>query len=301
MRDRRNKNRNNAFSKRNKDNNVSEGFRKPLNRKGPRIGKSRVKPQNHKIAGGVGEHEKHREQDLKSGPVRLNKYIANAGICSRREADTYINAGVVKVNGKVVTEMGYKVKPSDKVEFEGQVIKNESKVYLVLNKPKGFISAVSSENGEPTVIDIVKNSCSQRIYPVGRLDKATTGVLLLTNDGDLTKKLTHPSGNVKKVYQVGLDKPLTKADMEKLVTGIVLEDGAIHADEIAYSDMDDKRKVGVELHSGRNRIIRRMFEHLGYTVKKLDRVYFAGITKKNISRGRYRFLTEKEISFLKMK
>ncbi len=212
-----------------------------------------------------------------------------------------IKAGVVKVNGKVVTEMGYKVKPSDRVEFEGEIIKNEAKIYIVLNKPKGFISAVSSDRGESTVIDIVKNCCTQRIYPVGRLDKATTGVLLLTNDGDLTKKLTHPSSNIKKVYQVGLDKPLTKADMERLVKGIVLEDGEIHLDEIAYTNIDDKTKVGVELHSGRNRIIRRMFEHLGYTVKKLDRVYFAGITKKDVPRGKYRFLTEKEISFLKMK
>ncbi len=277
--------------------------RRHTTKRGPRIGKSRIKDDSTKRFSSqkYNEGSKQQEQDLKSGSVRLNKYIANSGICSRREADTYITAGVVKVNGKVITEMGYKVKPGDKVEFEGERIKNESKIYLILNKPKGFISAVSSEKGEPTVIDIVKRCCTQRIYPVGRLDKATTGVLLLTNDGDLTKKLTHPSSNIKKVYQVGLDKPLTKADMERLVKGVVLEDGEIHVDEIAYTNMDDKTKVGVELHSGRNRIIRRMFDHLGYTVKKLDRVYFAGITKKDVPRGKYRFLTEKEISFLKMK
>ena len=240
------------------------------------------------------------EPELKSGPIRLNKYIANSGICSRREADTYIVAGVVKVNGKVITEMGYKVQAYDKVEFEGQIIKNEAKVYIVLNKPKAIISAVSDERGERTVIEIVKNCCSERLYPVGRLDKPTTGVLLITNDGDLTKKLTHPSSNIKKIYQVGLDKPLTKADMDKLVAGITLEDGEIHADEVSYIDLDDKKKIGVELHSGRNRIVRRMFEHLGYNVRKLDRVYFAGITKKNVKRGMWRYLSDKEVSFLKM-
>lgn len=279
---------------------------------GLRVGKTRIKPKKDakKKYGeggnsgpktrGIKKDYPKKEPEMKSGPIRLNKYIANSGICSRREADSYINAGVVKVNGTIVTEMGYKVEPYDKVEFEGQVLKNEAKVYIVLNKPKAVISAVTDERGERTVIDIVKNSCSERLYPVGRLDKPTTGVLLITNDGDLTKKLTHPSSNIKKIYQVNLDKDLTKADMDKMVTGLELEDGEIHADEVSYIDLDDKKKIGVELHSGRNRIVRRMFEHLGYNVRKLDRVYFAGITKKNVPRGTFRHLSEKEISFLKM-
>ena len=302
-----------ATSKRNTNNPDSKSVQKPLHKAhGPRIGKSKIKTTdskttkdtNRKFYGKKTQRPdlstSKNESELKTGPIRLNKYIANSGICSRREADTYINAGVVKVNGKIVTEMGYKVQPYDKVEFEGQVIKNEAKVYIVLNKPKAVISAVSDERGERTVIDIVKNCCSERLYPVGRLDKPTTGVLLITNDGDLTKKLTHPSSNIKKIYQVGLDKPLTKSDMDKLVSGLVLEDGEIHADEVSYIDLDDKKKIGIELHSGRNRIVRRMFDHLGYNVRKLDRVYFAGITKKNVSRGTWRFLSEKEINFLKM-
>ncbi|MBN2667794.1 MAG: rRNA pseudouridine synthase [Bacteroidales bacterium] len=295
--------------KRNSNSESTENNDRPQKRtSGPRVGKTNVfksesnKPYKAKTYNKPfdnGKKKTYREEPG-SGPVRLNKYIANSGICSRREADTYITAGVVKVNGKIITELGYKVNPYDKVEFEGQIIKNEAKVYVVLNKPKDTISAVTSDRGESTVVDIVSNCCNERIYPVGRLDKATTGVLLLTNDGDLTKKLTHPSKNIKKIYQVSLDKPLTKADMEKLAEGIVLEDGEIHADEISYIDLDNKAKVGVELHSGRNRIVRRMFEHLGYRVKKLDRVYFAGITKKNVPRGKWRFLSEKEIGFLKM-
>ncbi len=260
----------------------------------PSYSRDGFKPRSHSAS------KSKTNESPKSGLIRLNKYIANSGICSRREADTFISAGVVKVNDKIVTELGYKVQPYDKVEFEGQVIKNEAKVYVILNKPKDVISASSDEEGHMTVVDIVKNCCPERLYPVGRLDKATTGVLLLTNDGDLTKKLTHPSSNIKKIYQVSLDKALTKSDMDKLAEGIVLEDGEIHADEIAYVDADDKKKIGIELHSGRNRIVRRMFEHMGYSVKKLDRVYFAGLTKKNITRGRWRFLSEQEINFLKM-
>jgi len=279
---------------------------------GKRVGKTRLRPKEdnsrkEKVSNNDESNPKRikknypkSEPELKSGPIRLNKYIANSGICSRREADTFITAGVVKVNGEIITQMGYKVQAYDKVEFEGQIIKNEAKVYIILNKPKDVISAVSDERGERTVIDIVRNCCSERLYPVGRLDKPTTGVLLITNDGDLTKKLTHPSSNIKKIYQVGLDKPLTKADMEKLISGLVLEDGEIHADLVSYIDLDDKKKVGVELHSGRNRIVRRMFDHLGYNVRKLDRVYFAGITKKNVPRGKWRYLSEKEVSFLKM-
>lgn len=296
--------------------NKESSFKKTAKSVGPRVGKTRIKikeaaaassktnfsdKKNYGPKGKMAQAGKtKKEPEIKSGPIRLNKYIANSGICSRREADTYITAGVVKVNDTIVTEMGYKVQPYDRVVFEGQLLKNEAKVYIVLNKPKDVISAVSDERGERTVIDIVKGSCPERLYPVGRLDKPTTGVLLITNDGDLTKKLTHPSSNIKKIYQVGLDKPLTKADMESLVEGVTLEDGEIHADEISYIDLDDKKKIGVELHSGKNRIVRRMFDHLGYNVKKLDRVYFAGITKKNVQRGRWRFLSEKEVSFLKM-
>jgi len=303
--------RNTGHNTRKTDSNKPKRTKKKFS--GPRVGKTKLQPKEDapkKFNSKSGDKRVNpklikkdypkTEPEIKSGPIRLNKYIANSGICSRREADTYIVAGVVKVNGKIVTEMGYKVEPYDKVEFEGQVIKNEAKVYIILNKPKDVISAVSDERGERTVIDIVRNCCTERLYPVGRLDKPTTGVLLITNDGDLTKKLTHPSSNIKKIYQVGLDKPLTKSDMEKLVSGLVLEDGEIHADEVSYIDMDDKKKVGIQLHSGRNRIVRRMFDHLGYNVKKLDRVYFAGITKKNVLRGKWRYLSEKEVGFLKM-
>ncbi len=276
---------------------------------GPRIGKSRMAPKDHKpsvVKNKFGRkikpkyEEPSTEPNLKSGDIRLNKYIANSGICSRREADVFIGTGVVKVNGKIVTELGYKVKPYDKVEFEGQILKNEEKVYIVMNKPKGVISAVSSDQNETTVIDLVKDHCKERLYPVGRLDKPTTGVLLITNDGDLTKKLTHPSHNIKKIYQANLDKDLTKNDMDRLVEGITLEDGKVFVDEISYVDVDNKRKIGLQIHSGKNRIVRRMFEHLGYHVRQLDRVYFAGITKKNVRRGTWRYLSEKEVSFLKM-
>lgn len=233
-------------------------------------------------------------------PVRLNKYIASSGICSRREADDLITKGKVKVNDKVVTEMGIKVVMSDKVVVNGKIINPEKKVYILLNKPKDCISTVKDIHAERTVLDIVKHEGKERIYPVGRLDRNTTGVLLLTNDGDLTKKLTHPSYNKKKIYHVTLDKVITKGELQQILEGIVLEDGPINADAISFVDEGDKRQIGIELHSGKNRIVRRIFEHLGYRVDKLDRVYFAGLTKKNVPRGRWRYLTEKEISTLKM-
>lgn len=231
--------------------------------------------------------------------VRLNKYISNSGICSRREADDYITAGVVSVNDVIITELGTKVYPGDVVKFNGERIKGEEKVYIVMNKPKDFVTTVSDPFAEKTVVGLVQGLCKARVYPVGRLDKATTGVLLLTNDGEMADKLTHPSFEKKKIYHVHLDKNLKGTDMNQLVNGIYLEDGFIQVDEISYVD-DDKTQVGVEIHSGRNRIIRRMFEHLGYKVKKLDRVYFAGLTKKNLRRGQWRFLTEQEVAMLKM-
>lgn len=232
--------------------------------------------------------------------TRLNKYIASSGICSRREADTFIRAGLVTVNGELVTEMGFKIKPGDEVRYNGQRIKNERLVYILLNKPKDYITTLRDPHASRTVMDLVKNACKERIYPVGRLDRNTTGVLLLTNDGDLTKILTHPSHNRLKIYHVGLDKALTATDMQKIREGITLDDGPVKADDISYTDPADKKMVGIEIHSGRNRIVRRIFEQLGYSVKKLDRVYFAGLTKKGLSRGKWRFLTEKEIGMLKM-
>ena len=231
--------------------------------------------------------------------VRLNKYIANSGICSRREADDYITAGLVSVNGVTITELGTRVYPNDVVRFNDERIKGEAKVYIVMNKPKDFVTTMSDPHAEKTVMQLVEGKCAERVYPVGRLDKATTGVLLLTNDGELADKLTHPSFEKKKIYHVFLDKNFKRTDMDTLLEGIKLEDGFIQADALSYID-EDKTQVGVEIHSGRNRIVRRMFEHFGYKVKKLDRVYFAGLTKKNLRRGQWRFLTDLEVSMLKM-
>lgn len=231
--------------------------------------------------------------------VRLNKYIANSGICSRREADDFITAGLVSVNGVTITELGTRVYPNDEVRFNNERIKGESKVYIVMNKPKDFVTTMSDPHAERTVMQLVEGKCSARVYPVGRLDKATTGVLLLTNDGELADKLTHPSFEKKKIYHVFLDKNFKGTDMKSLLDGVKLEDGFIQADALSYID-EDRAQVGVEIHSGRNRIVRRMFEHFGYKVKKLDRVYFAGLTKKNLRRGQWRFLTEQEIAMLKM-
>lgn len=233
-------------------------------------------------------------------PIRLNKYLANAGVCSRREADEYIQNGAVKVNDQVVTELGTKVLRSDKVTFKDQPVTLEKKVYVLLNKPKDYVTTSEDPQNRKTVMDLVKGACPERIYPVGRLDRNTTGVLLLTNDGDLASKLTHPKFLKKKVYHVFLDKPVTAEDLQKISDGIELDDGEIKADAIDYPDPDDKRQVGIEIHSGKNRIVRRIFESLGYRVMKLDRVQFAGLTKKNVRRGDWRFLTEKEVDMLRM-
>jgi 23S rRNA pseudouridine2605 synthase len=241
--------------------------------------------------------EKHYDPDE---PVRLNRFLANAGVCSRREADTFIQAGVVKVNGTVVTELGTKVKRSDEVMFHDQTINMEKKVYVLLNKPKDYVTTSDDPQNRKTVMELVKNACRERIYPVGRLDRNTTGVLLFTNDGDLATKLTHPQYLKKKIYHVYCDKNVTAADIRQIADGIMLEDGEIHADAIDYADPVDKKQVGIEIHSGRNRIVRRIFEHFGYKVVKLDRVYFAGLTKKNVKRGDWRFLTQDEVNMLKM-
>ena len=233
-------------------------------------------------------------------PIRLNKYLANAGVCSRREADDFITAGVVKVNGEIVTELGTKVKRSDAVLFHDQLVSIEKKVYILLNKPKDYVTTSDDPQNRKTVMDLVKGACRERIYPVGRLDRNTTGVLLLTNDGELATKLTHPQFLKKKIYHVYLDKNVTAADMRQIADGIELEDGEIHADAIDYASETDRKQVGIEIHSGRNRIVRRIFEHLGYRVTKLDRVYFAGLTKKNVRRGDWRFLTEQEVNMLRM-
>lgn len=233
-------------------------------------------------------------------PVRLNKYLANAGICSRREADEFIQAGVVSVNGPVVTELGTKVLRTDDIRFHDQKVSMEKKVYVLLNKPKDCVTTSDDPQQRKTVMDLVKNACPERIYPVGRLDRNTTGVLLLTNDGDLASKLTHPKFLKKKIYHVFLDKKVTAHDMQQIATGITLEDGEVHADAIEYASATDKSQVGIEIHSGKNRIVRRIFESLGYRVVKLDRVLFAGLTKKNLRRGDWRFLTEKEVDMLRM-
>lgn len=232
-------------------------------------------------------------------PIRLNKYLANAGVCSRREADEFITAGVVSVNGEVVTELGTKVKRSDAVSFHNEPVSIERKVYVLLNKPKDCVTTSDDPQERKTVMDFVKDACKERIYPVGRLDRNTTGVLLLTNDGDLASKLTHPKYLKKKIYHVHCDKNVTKHDMEQIAAGITLDDGEIHADEISYVS-EDKSEVGIEIHSGKNRIVRRIFESLGYRVVKLDRVFFAGLTKKNLRRGQWRYLTEKEVNMLRM-
>ena len=233
-------------------------------------------------------------------PLRLNKFLANAGVCSRREADEFIQAGVVTVNGEVVTELGTKILRTDEVKFHDTPVSLEKKVYVLLNKPKDYVTTSDDPQQRKTVMDLVKDVCPERIYPVGRLDRNTTGVLLLTNDGDLASKLTHPKFLKKKVYHVHLDKNLTSHDMEQIREGITLEDGEIKADAIEYADERDKAQVGIEIHSGKNRIVRRIFESLGYRVTKLDRVQFAGLTKKNLRRGDWRFLTEKEVDMLRM-
>lgn len=250
---------------------------------------------------GLQKQLKYREENFDPNElIRLNKYLANAGVCSRREADDFIQAGLVKVNDVVVTELGTKVKRMDEVKFHDQAIKLEHKIYVLLNKPKNCVTTADDPQERLTVMDLVKSACHERIFPVGRLDRNTTGVLLLTNDGDLASKLTHPKYLKKKIYHVWLDKPVSMDDMQKMVDGLDLEDGEIHADAISYVSDEDKDQVGIEIHSGRNRIVRRMFESLGYHVIKLDRVYFAGLTKKNLKRGKWRYLSDKEVSMLRM-
>ena len=233
-------------------------------------------------------------------PIRLNKFLANAGVCSRREADEYIQAGVITVNGEVVTELGTKVLRTDEIKFHDQPVSLEKKVYVLLNKPKDYVTTSDDPQQRKTVMDLVKNCCKERIYPVGRLDRNTTGVLLLTNDGDMASKLTHPKFLKKKIYHVYLDKNVTAHDIQQIRDGITLEDGDIKADACEYADPVDKKQVGIEIHSGKNRIVRRIFEHLGYKVTKLDRVQFAGLTKKNLRRGDWRYLTEEEVDRLRM-
>ena len=243
-----------------------------------------------------------REDDFMEhdGKIRLNKYLANSGMCSRREADRLIKAGQVEVNGEIVTEMGVKVSMSDEVKFNGMIIKPEHKRYILLNKPKDYITTLKDPNARHTVMDLIDGACKERVYPVGRLDRNTTGVLLFTNDGDLAKKLTHPSNEIQKIYHVTTDKAVTVADIEKIAEGFELEDGFIKADEVGYLDQHNKCEVGIRIHSGRNRIVRRIFEYLGYDVEKLDRLSFAGLDKKGLGRGRWRFLSEKEVGFLYM-
>ena len=243
---------------------------------------------------------KYKESADPNAPIRLNKYLANAGICSRREADEFILAGVVTVNGEGIKELGTKITRSDTVLFHNQPVQLESKVYVLLNKPKGFVTTTDDPENRKTVMELVKSAATERIYPVGRLDRATTGVLLLTNDGDLASKLTHPKYEKRKIYQVWLDKPVAMEHMQAIADGIELEDGEIHADAISYVTEEDLTQVGIEIHSGKNRIVRRIFEKLGYRVLKLDRVYFAGLTKKKLSRGKWRYLSEQEVNMLRM-
>ncbi|MDR2423299.1 MAG: pseudouridine synthase [Prevotellaceae bacterium] len=249
-----------------------------------------------------GKPEKHRHEPRKIDPdglVRLNKFIANSGVCSRREADEYITAGLITVNDVVITELGTKIKQSDDVRFNGERLKGEKKVYVLLNKPKNYVTTVDDPHAKQTVMDLVEKACSERIYPVGRLDKNSTGVLLFTNDGELTKQLTHPSYNKMKIYKIQIDKNITKRDLQLLRDGVELEDGISIVDDIQILE-DDKSELGIEIHSGKNRIIRRMFEHLGYEVLRLDRVYFAGLTKKGLERGEFRLLSPREVEILKM-
>ena len=265
--------------------NNNNGYKKPFNKK------TYHQPDNQKPV----------EYDLPASTeeIRLNKYIADAGICSRRNADVYISSGNVTVNGEVMTTLGYRVKPTDEVRFDGKLLSSEKKEYILLNKPKGFITTTNDEKGRKTVMDLVANATNVRLLPVGRLDRATTGLLLLTNDGELTKKLTHPTHGVRKIYHVILDRKLELKDLAAIRDGLTLEDGFIEVDEISYIDQKPKNEVGVKIHSGRNRIVRRIFEHLGYQVDKLDRVLFAGLTKKDLPRGHWRRLTQQEVINLK--
>ncbi len=263
------------------------GFQKQGGKGPGRNAKPRFTPENYP------KYPRERQQT----EIRLNRYLSMSGICSRREADELITAGLVTINGAVVTELGSKVQPGDEVRYDGAIVRGENKVYIVMNKPKGYVTSLDDPYAEKTVMEILKNAVKERVYPVGRLDKNSMGVLLITNDGEMTTKLTHPSYEKKKVYQVTLDKGLAPADRDAIAAGIELDDGFIRADNIDYVN-DDPREIGIEIHSGRNRIVRRIFEHFGYQVHKLDRVYFAGLTKKNLKRGAWRFLTPREVAAL---
>jgi 23S rRNA pseudouridine2605 synthase len=293
----------NQASGKNKRSNHKEDRRKALKKETFTKAKKEGKPAskaNLKEKGFQGKAKSAPKQTTKSDDIRLNRYLANAGVCSRREADDLIKAGVVKVNGKVIVEMGFKVKPGDSVNYGGETLKLAKTVYVLLNKPKDFITTRSDPQDRRTVMNLVAKATKEMTYPVGRLDRNTTGVLLFTNDGDLTRKLTHPSSQIEKIYHVFTDKPVRMEHIKLLETGVELEDGMIKADKIKYvGNGEDKKQVGVELHSGRNRIVRRMFEHFGYKVVKLDRVVFAGLTKKDLPRGKYRILTPLEVTKLK--
>ena len=264
----------------------------PLSRKSTPLSRKSPKKEYKKI-------KETPKSDSSSG-IRLNKYIANSGICSRREADTYIEHGSVEVNGKLVTEMGYKVQPDDVVRFDGTSITPEQKRYILLNKPKNYITTMDDDRGRKTVMELISNASKERIYPVGRLDRNTTGLLLFTNDGDLAKKLTHPKHNVRKLYHASLDRKLELRDLEKLRGEVIIEGRKVFIDAISYVDGEPKSEIGIEIHSGRNRIVRKIFEHVGYKVNKLDRVIFAELTKKNLPRGRWRELTNLEVTNLQI-
>lgn len=281
------------------------GTAKPSNSKSGNPKSKELKPKDAKARGRFIDYKtKMKKGDplpsFNEDAVRLNKYLSNAGICSRRDADVLISTGVVSVNGEIILEMGYKVKPGDVVKYDGGTLKSEKKRYVLLNKPKGFVTTMDDPLGRKTVMSLVKKACKERVYPVGRLDRETTGLLLFTNDGDLAKKLTHPLHKAGKIYHVELNKKVSIDDLKKLMTGIDLEDGKAVFDNAQFVNETDAKEVGVELHSGKNRIVRRAFEAMGYKVTKLDRVMFAGLTKKDLPRGAYRLLTEKEVAFLKM-
>ncbi len=283
-------------------NNNGGGYKRPYNNNGPRQqqGQGTFPGRGKSFTPRPKRIEYEIEAPDPNEQVRLNKYMSNAGICSRREADEFIQQGLVKVNGQVVTELGTKITHNDVVEYDDKVVTLQSKCYILLNKPKDCVTTSDDPNGRLTVMDLVKGACPERIYPVGRLDRNTTGVLLLTNDGDLASKLTHPKFVKKKIYHVWCDRDIAEDDMQRIADGIELEDGPIHADAISYVSETDRNQAGIEIHSGRNRIVRRIFESLGYHVVKLDRVYFAGLTKKNLPRGRWRYLTQEEVNYLKM-
>jgi len=285
----------------------NSGFKKsygdkprPQSRFGKPTGKPNWKQDHSKSSYSIKQPVYHFDEEVVTGPVRLNKYIANTGLCSRREADEYIQAGLITVNGILVTELGSKVQLTDDVKYNGGKLQQERKVYILLNKPKDYVTSVDDPHAKRTVMELVQGACKERIYPVGRLDRMTTGVLLLTNDGELTKKLTHPTSNIRKIYQVFLDKNLKPEDMHTLTEGVTLSDGLVKVDGVSFINEDENNLIGIEIHSGRNRVIRRLFEQLGYKVIKLDRIFFAGLTKKGLTRGKWRYLAPKEVGFLKM-